>query len=144
MEIGKSPPVAGAAGFYIMTNPIMTVKSFAPEKLHNLTTDKIIFRPLPEDGLKLTQPRFALIGVSDAAGRWQQIVRKIQTLRRRLTIDFHIIYVQSARATLGNRSRDAFLARGLGFQRRNLGIVQSFEFENQNVTCHLFASGTSC
>jgi hypothetical protein len=75
MEIDKDPPVAGAAGFYTMTNPIMTVKSFAPETLHKLTTNKIIFDLLPEDRLKLTQPRFALIRVSHAAGRWQQIVR---------------------------------------------------------------------
>jgi hypothetical protein len=70
VEIRKSPPVAGAAGFYTMTNPIMAEKSFTPGTLHNLTTDKIIFDLLPEDRLKLTQPRFAVIRVSDAAGRW--------------------------------------------------------------------------
>jgi hypothetical protein len=70
LEIGKDPPVAGAPGFYTMTSPIMAEKSFTPETLHNLTTDKIIFDLLPEDWLKLTQPRFALIRVSGAAGRW--------------------------------------------------------------------------
>jgi hypothetical protein len=78
-----------------MTNPIMTVKSFAPDTLYNPMTDKVIFDRLQENRLKLTQARFAFIRDPDATGGWQQIVRQSQILWCRLTIDFHTIDVQS-------------------------------------------------
>jgi hypothetical protein len=141
MEIGRDEPVADAAGFSTLANPIMTVKSFTPATLHNLTTDKENFNLLPEDRIKLTEARFALIRVSDAAGRWQQIVRPFRTLRRKLTIDFHTVDAQS----IGEPSSETEGEMRFKLEVWNFNgqppweVVKTFDFENHHTTLSPFS-----
>lgn len=135
MEVGKEEPTADAAGFRIMPNPIMTVKSFTPAITHHLTTDKVIFGLPAEDRMKLTEARFALIRVSDAAGGWQQIVRPFKTLERRVTINFPTIDVQGLGEAPSETEAEmrfkleAWVRNGQSWQ-----TFQSFEFENHQTT----------
>ena len=140
MEIGKDVPVADAAGFSTMANPIMTVKSFTPATLHRLTTDRVIFDMSPQDRVKLTEARFALIRVSDATGGWQQIVRPLKTLRRRLTIDFHTVDVQSlGEAPSETKAEMRFQLEAWDYVGQAWTVIGSFVFENHNATLTPFS-----
>lgn len=135
MEISTDQPVADAAGFRTMPNPMMTVRSFAPAEVHNLTTDDVIFDFAPEDRAKLTRARFALIRVSDGSGRWQQVERPVKTLDRKLTIDFHTIDVQGlGEAPSETEAQMRFLLEVWFFDGQNWGLVKQFDFANHNVT----------
>jgi hypothetical protein len=140
MEVGRDAPTPpDAAGFRTMPNPIVTVTSFAPATLHNLTTDKVLFDMPSEDRIKLTDARFALIRLSDSAGRWQQIVREFRTLRRRLTIDFHTIDVQSlGEAPSETEAEMRFKLEAWDRPGPTWEIVQAFEFEHHTVTLSPF------
>jgi hypothetical protein len=140
MEIGRDQPVADAAGFRTMPNPIMTVNSFDASIFHQLTTDSLDLGAGERE--KLTQARFALITVSDAAGRWEQVERGFRTLQRKMTINLHTIDVQS----LGEAPSETEAAMrfklevwDLNGQNWTLPPSQSFVFENHNVTLTPFS-----
>jgi hypothetical protein len=139
MEIGRDRPVANAADFRTMPNPIMTVTSFASAELHNLTTDKVIFDLLPEDRAKLTEARFALIRLSDSSGGWQQIERTFKTLDRKLTIDFTKVDAQSIGEPPSETEGEMrFKLEVWDHNGQNWRVVQAFEFQNDYVTLKPF------